>query len=138
MSLPPGISWIDTALYNDWATVIRLKKELYGLRQAPKLWFDEMNRFLLDLSFVASPADPNQYRKGSVILLLYVDDILIIENMPGSQEGNRVKNLLSQRYKMMDLGVAQRSPGIEINCTSQGISLGQTGYIDNILRHFGL
>ena len=138
MSLPPGISWIDPALHDDGVTVVRLKKALYGLRQAPKLWFDEINGFLLDLGFVASPADPNLYRKGSVILLLYVDDILVIDTMPGSQEGHRVKNLLSQRYKMTDLGVARRFRGIEINCTNQGISLGQTGYIDNVLIRFGL
>ena len=69
---------------------------------------------------------------------MYVDDILIIETVPGSQEGNRVKNHISQRYKVMDLEVARRFLGIEINCPCQGISLGQTGYIDNVLRHFGL
>ena len=49
-----------------------------------------------------------------------------------------MKNLLSQRYKMTDVGVARRFLGIEINCTSQCISLGQTGYIDSNLRCFGL
>ena len=52
-------------------TVVRLKKALYRLRQASKLWFDEINGFLLALGIVASPADPNLYRKGSVILLLF-------------------------------------------------------------------
>ena len=79
MSLPLGMRWVDPEMHNCEVRTVRVKKALCGLRQAPNLWFDEINGFLIHLGFAASPADPNLYTRGSVIIILYVDDILIID-----------------------------------------------------------
>ena len=67
---------------NDQKTdVCRLKKELYGLKEAPRAWYGRINRFLMSLGFTKSKSDSNLYYKvdddGIIILLLYVDDILL-------------------------------------------------------------
>ena len=36
MSLPPGIEWIDIKHYNQGVRIVRLRKALFGLRQAPQ------------------------------------------------------------------------------------------------------
>ena len=138
MSLPAGMEWVDPWLHACGVDVVRLRKALYGLRQAPKLWFDAINAFLLALGFKASQADPNLYVKGSVILLLYVDDILIIETREETQEAEKVKEHLCAQYKMTSLGTARRFLGIQIACSDEGISLGQEDYINAILRRFGM
>jgi hypothetical protein len=61
--------------------VCRLKKALYGLRQAPKAWYGRIDSFLTSLGFTKSKADSNLYFKvmndEPVILLLYVDDLFL-------------------------------------------------------------
>ena len=138
LSLPLGMSWVDPEMQNRGVRTVRLKKALYGLQQDPKLWFDEINGFLIHLGFTASPADPNLYTKGSVIVLLYVDDILIIDTQSNSIQGNIIKDLLCAKYKMSNLGIARRSLRIEIESSANGISLCQTGYINTTLKRFGL
>jgi len=60
------------------AIIVRLKKALYGLKQAPWLWHKDINAFLLFLGFIQSLADSNLYIRGdSILILLYVDDIMI-------------------------------------------------------------
>jgi hypothetical protein len=138
MSLLAGMEWIDPGLYGCGVEAVRLRKALYGLQQAPKLWFDDINRLLLSLGFKASSANSNLYIRGSVIILLYVDDILVIDTKTGSKLGQMVRNLLYTKYIMTSLGIARRFLGIEIACTDQGIALSQERYINAILRRFGM
>ena len=138
MSLPLGMSWVNPEMHNRGVRTVRLKKALYGLRKAPKLRFDEINGFRIHLGFAASPADPNLYTRGSIIILLYVDDILIIDTQLNSIQGNVVKDLLCAKYKMSNLGTTRRFLGIEIENTANGITLCLTGYINTILKRFRL
>ena len=61
--------------------VCRLKKALYGLRQAPRAWYGRIDSFLTSLGFTKSKAYPNLYFKimndEPMILLLYVDDLFL-------------------------------------------------------------
>nr|GEW84904.1 integrase, catalytic region, zinc finger, CCHC-type, peptidase aspartic, catalytic [Tanacetum cinerariifolium] len=57
-----------------------LKKDLYGLNQAPRAWYDTLLRFLLDNKFSKGAVDPTLFtqKTGKHILLvqIYVDDII--------------------------------------------------------------
>lgn len=63
--------------------VRRLNKVLYGLKQAPRAWFDRFNGVLINKGFKSSLAYPSLFvlHKGSasMISLLYVDDMLVME-----------------------------------------------------------
>jgi len=67
-----------------------------------------------------------------------VDDLLIALN--GAEgRGHQIKQLLQKKYKMCDLGAAKRFLGIEIERTKDGeFSICQRGYINTIIRRFGL
>nr|GEX23784.1 putative ribonuclease H-like domain-containing protein [Tanacetum cinerariifolium] len=53
--------------------VYKLKKDLYGLKKAPKAWYDELSTFLLQ----------NHFFKGTIDLTLFIrrfhDDILVVQ-----------------------------------------------------------
>ncbi|GJY33682.1 retrovirus-related pol polyprotein from transposon TNT 1-94 [Tanacetum coccineum] len=60
--------------------VSHLKKALYGLKHAPRAWYDTLSRFLLDNKFSKGVVDPTLFTQkiGKHILLvqIYVDDII--------------------------------------------------------------
>jgi hypothetical protein len=60
-----------------------LKKAMYGLKQAPRAWYGRIDNFLTSLGFTKSKEDSKLYFKvmndEPVILLLYVDDLFLME-----------------------------------------------------------
>ncbi len=75
MQVPEGVSGKE-------GRVCRLRKALYGLKEAPRLWHEHIDKFLGTLKFERSENDPNLYilqpsASDPVHILLYVDDLLI-------------------------------------------------------------
>ena len=64
--------------------VWKLNKALYGLKQAPRTWFNRLSSYLVSYDFFCSTADPSlfvyQVSNVTVLLLLYVDDIILTGN----------------------------------------------------------
>ena len=62
--------------------VCKLKKDLYGLKQEPRAWYNRMDIFPMRLGFTKSKEDSNLYFKvedrRTMILLLYVDALFLI------------------------------------------------------------
>nr|GFC77983.1 hypothetical protein [Tanacetum cinerariifolium] len=60
--------------------VYRLRKSLYGVKQAPMAWYDELLKFLTSKGFTKGTIDPTLFtiRYGEDILLvqIYVNDII--------------------------------------------------------------
>jgi hypothetical protein len=48
-------------VHNERSHVCRLKKAIYGLKQAPHAWYEKMGGFMMSLGFNKSAADPNLY-----------------------------------------------------------------------------
>ena len=62
--------------------VLRLKRAIYGLKQAARTWWQELDRSLKDLGFTRLYADAGifvaKHSDGTVVIMLaYVDDIII-------------------------------------------------------------
>ncbi|GJW77438.1 retrovirus-related pol polyprotein from transposon TNT 1-94 [Tanacetum coccineum] len=60
--------------------VYRLKKALYGLKKAPRAWYDTLSKFLMANNFFKGAVDPTLFtrKSGKHILLvqIYIDDII--------------------------------------------------------------
>ncbi|CAI7866643.1 unnamed protein product, partial [Closterium sp. NIES-54] len=74
MSQPPG--------YEDGTgRVWKLKKAIYGLKQAPSCWYKKLASVLDEIGFRASACDESLFLMGEkealVMFLVYVDDILL-------------------------------------------------------------
>jgi hypothetical protein len=97
--------------------VCKLKKSLYGLKQASRQWYLKFHNVISSFSFVENIMDQCIYLKvsGSKIcfLVLYVDDILLATNDKGLL--HEVKQFLSKNFDMKDMGEASYVIGIEIH-----------------------
>jgi hypothetical protein len=73
-----------------------------------------------------------------VYLLLYVDDMLIIDK--SMLEINTLKSLLGDEFEMKDLGAAKNILGMEIHRDRKvgKLYLPQKKYNEKVLEHFGM
>ena len=53
---------------------LKLRKSVYGLRIAPKLWFEHLQRGLKDLGFKSSSYDQCLLYREGMLLVVFVDD----------------------------------------------------------------
>jgi len=119
--------------------IVRLRKALSGLKQAPRLWHDDINAFLHSLGFTQSSADPNlDLCSNGILILLYVEDMSMSYPEAATKAAIEVKAKLSEKYKITNLGPARQFLGIEILHDDTGITLGQKAYVTTILKRFGI
>jgi hypothetical protein len=119
--------------------IVTLRKALYRLKQAPRLWHNDINAFLLSLGFTQSLADPNLYlRSDGILILLYVDDISMSYLEAAAKAAMEVKAKLSEKYMIINLGPARQLLGIEIHRDGTGVSSGQKAYTITFLRLFSI
>jgi transposase InsO family protein len=135
MKLPPGY-----APSGSTGKVCRLRKALYGLRQAPRQWFAKLSSALKLFGFKQSTADYSLfcYTKGDVSLyvLVYVDDLLIAGS--GHDAVIKLKAYLRECFHMKDLGVLKYFLGIEVARGPDGLFLNQRKYVLDIISEAGL
>ena len=141
MQMPAGLPRYDADGYE---LVCHLKKSLYGLRQAPRIWFNHFKTSLESFGFKQSAVDPCLfiYADGCVVIygLLWVDDLVLLDN--SSAERDRfVKYLKAERrYTLTDKGVAEWLLGISLtrDRAKRTITLSQELYIKNMLERFSV
>jgi len=119
--------------------VCLLNKSLYGLKQSPKRWNQKFDSYMLEIGFEKSPRDSCAYIKSledgsKIYLLIYVDDMLVAtKDMKVISE---LKQKLSERFEMKDLGAAKKILGMEITRErSKGtLTLSQEDYLNKVLE----
>ncbi|KAL0307506.1 UNVERIFIED_CONTAM: Retrovirus-related Pol polyprotein from transposon RE2 [Sesamum calycinum] len=120
--------------------VCRLKRSLYGLKQASRQWNQEFTTQIVAFGFIQSKHDYCLFMKKSgdsfLVLLLYVDDILVAGT--SAELITEVKNYLNRLFTIKDLGVAKYFLGLEVARSPQGIVVTQTKYIKDIVTDTGL
>ena len=60
----------------DGCLALKLKKSLYGLRQAPLKWFEKLRGSLIERGFRQSAQDPCLFLSDKVVAVVWVDDVL--------------------------------------------------------------
>ncbi len=116
-----------------------LKKSIYGLKQAGRLWNAMYNDKLMALGFTRSTADPCIYTRttaeGQVTIGVYVDDTVKTGPEPAIARFNRE---LAASFSVKELGLAKFIVGVQIGQNSQGTSLTQSTYIKRLVEDLGL
>ncbi|XP_068328737.1 uncharacterized mitochondrial protein AtMg00810-like [Pyrus communis] len=131
MAQPPGFKSVT----HPSNYVCKLHKSLYGLKQAPRAWNERFTSFLPSLGFQVSQANPSlfiqQSSKGTVLLFLYVDDVIFTGS--NTQLINQVITALTAEFEMKDLGLLHYFLGLQISYTSEGLFVSQTKYINELV-----
>ena len=123
--------------------VCKLKKSIYGLKQASRQWYRKFDQVISSFGFKENAMDQCVYLKISgskfiFFLVLYVDDILLASSDIGLL--HETKKFLLKNFEMINLGDASFVIGIQIHRhRSRGIiGLSQKTYIDKVLSRFGM
>jgi len=122
--------------------VCRLDKTLYGLRESPRTWYECLDTYLQDLGFKKSDSDYCLYvlgeKKNVIYLIIFVDDLLICGKNERKLIG--IKDKLSNKFKMKDLGEVKTYLGINIkhDRNKNEITLDQRDYIESLARKYGI
>lgn len=119
---------------------LRLKKSIYGLKQASRQWFEKFSSAILSLGFEQINGDHTLFllssSQGNIILLVYVDDILIASDTEAAVSWFVTQ--LRSHFKLRDLGVLKYFLGLEIARSASGISICQHKYVLELLTDAGL
>ena len=122
--------------------ICKLKKSIYGLKQASRQWYYKFYQVIISFGFEMNLVDDCIYHKFSgsknIFLVLYVDDILLANN--DKDLLHESKRFLAKNFEMKDLGEAFFVLGIQIHYDrSRGIlGLSQKNYIEKVLKRFGI
>ena len=96
--------------------VCKLKKSIYGLKQASRQWYYKFHQVVISFGFEMNLVDDRIYHKFSgskyIFLVLYVDDILLATN--DICLFHETKRFLSKKFEMKDHGDASFVLGIQI------------------------
>jgi len=114
----------------------KLKKSLYGLKQASRTWYEKLSLLLLSSGYVQAHADHSLFIKviGSAFtaLIIYVDGIVLTGNC--TSELIKIKAILHSHFHIKDLGKLKYFLGIEVAHSSKGVSLCQRKYCLNLIK----
>lgn len=133
MRAPPGVKLKEGYCY-------KLNKSIYGLKQAGRKWYEELQGSLFENGFKQATADPCLYLKydnNKVVCacLTYVEDILVACN---KEEVSKVIHNLENKYKMTNSGFPTHFLGVKIERVRDGLRLSQPAYIDKIAERFNM
>ena len=118
--------------------VCRLKRSIYGLKQASRQWYFKFHKAIISIGFEMMEEDHCVYvkrsRKSLLILSLYVDDILLAGN--DMEMIVTTKRWLSSIFEMKDMGEANYVLGVKIfkDRSKKLLGLSQETYIKMILK----
>jgi len=121
---------------------MKLRKSIYGMKQAGRIWNQMFHDVVTGWGFEQSKKDPCIYHRhnatGMVIFGVHVDDIYSIMDPP--KENARFKAKLHSRWDISDLGDIKFTLGIGIerNRKSCSIYLDQGAFIDRLITRFNL
>ena len=127
-SVPPGRCW-------------RLKKCIYGLRQASRSWFNCLASALKKAGLRQSDADPCLFiGKDSMgrdyYLVFHVDDIMLAVSDLKTEE--MLYKLLSKQFKIKKMGDISWFLGMKItHLPCGGYRVDQEKYVSDVLKRFG-
>ena len=130
MEIPVGI---DLDGKDKKKYVLLLVKNLYGQKQASRVWFKHLKKGLSELGFEPSKTDDCVFYKEGLILMIYVDDCLVASKDPAKIDD--VIDGLQSKFDMTDEGDITDYLGVNIEYQDNGdIHLTQPSLIDAILE----
>lgn len=139
MELPLGVEFTSDD-GSSCRCLLKLKKNLYGLKQGSHNWFKHLESGLTTRGLVSSEVDPCLYLKEGLAVLTYVDDCILVSTSEKAIN-DLVEDLKNgdEKFLLTDEGDIDKFLGIEIQHNDDGsFELSQPHLINRILQLLGL
>ncbi|KJZ69312.1 hypothetical protein HIM_11290 [Hirsutella minnesotensis 3608] len=140
VQLPQGFVELGFLEPGESSTMIaKLDKALYGLRESPLLWYNEISQTLQEAGINRTDEEPCVFTNGKILALVYVDDILILSPRQEKKAVNDLVQHLQSKYDLREekfkwyLGIR-----VVRDRPNRKIYLCQDAYIEKIARKFKL
>jgi hypothetical protein len=119
-------------------TLLLLQRALYGLKQSPLLWHQDLSATLIELGLYEVPGVNCLFTNDHMIIFFFVDDIAILYSKEYEGEVDQLQAKLCEIYEMRHLGELNWFLGIRItrNRDSRKLWLCQDSYIDKLAAKF--
>ena len=123
---------------HDKTKCFKLKKSLYGLTIAPRLFYQSIHAAVLELGFTQSEHDPCLYFAQDIFVMFYVDDAGIAAKSP-SKIAQFISAMESRGFEITPQGTFTKYLGIKYEYDdSREIHLSQPFLIHKIIQATGL
>ncbi|GJU49616.1 retrovirus-related pol polyprotein from transposon TNT 1-94 [Tanacetum coccineum] len=133
VSQPDGFMDKDNPNY-----VYKLKKALYGLKPALRVWYDMLSSFLISQDFSKGSVDPTLFicRDGKELLLveIYVDEIIFAASTP--EFCDLFSKIMCSKFKMSTMGKISFFLGLQISQSPRGIFINQSKFALESLKKY--
>ena len=122
--------------------VWKLLKALYGLVDAPKLWYEMLKKFLITSGFEVMVGEPCIFVKQTkidgkehiIVVGVFVDDFILFSTNQKLLE--ETKRMISQKFEVSDLGEAKIILGIRVRQERNTVKIDQINYVEEILKKY--
>jgi hypothetical protein len=120
MKLPKGFTIPGRVLTEEDRKnyVLKLEKNLYGQKQAGRVWYQHLKNNLIKLGFKASKHDECVFYFGRTIFIVYTDDTILLG--PDKQEIDGIFKKLDKTFNIEDQGDLSDYLGIKIETKDDG------------------
>jgi len=108
--MPSGFYYKDSDCRKNY--VLKLKRNLYGLKQAAFNWFQLLTAGLQQVGFKQSECDPCLFIHPEVICVIYVDDTLLFSKTNTAIK--QIINSLQEMFELTDEGDVESFLGIKV------------------------
>jgi hypothetical protein len=122
--------------------VCRLRKAIYGLKQAGRVWWKLIDADLRNVGFGSCGADPCIYKRGRgdelILIAIYVDDLVIASKSKAKIE--ELEKTLREKYSMKLMGDVNHVLGMKVERDRKRRTLvvSQSMYARKVLERFSM
>jgi len=114
--------------------IYRLKKAIYGLKQAGRSWSTILTEFLTMQGLKQCVSDPCVFHGDDVMVIVYVDDVII--STLEKEAGDKLVREIQEVFEIGDIGPVDWYLGISFDDKGSSMRLSQKDYVDRMLTKY--
>jgi hypothetical protein len=125
---------------DQFGPLLRLWRALYGLKEAPLLWYNSLCASLKKMGLKPVPGIPCLFTNEKLIVFFYIDDIVVLVRPEDLEAHEEFERALKNRYEIRCLGKLSWFLGIRVihNEEQRKVWLLQDSFIDKVAASFKL
>jgi hypothetical protein len=120
--------------------VYKLHKALYGLKLAPRAWYECLKEFLLKKGFEIGKADPTLFsrKQGNDLFVCQIYDDDIIFGSTNQVWVDEFSKIMTKRFEMSMMDELKFFLGFQMKQFKDGTFISQTKYTNDVLKKFDM